>query len=130
MAQAKLVRVLRGSILDVAVDIRRDSPTYGRFVAAELSADNGLQLYVPVGFAHGFCTLEDETEVSYKVSEFYSPQHDAGIRWDDPEIAVRWPIAQAETTVSDKDAGLPRLDQFQGHFTYHGAPLAPLLIRG
>jgi dTDP-4-dehydrorhamnose 3,5-epimerase len=130
MAQAKLVRAVRGSILDIAVDIRRDSPSFGRFVAAELSADNGLQLFVPVGFAHGFCTLEDDTEVAYKVSEFYSPEHDAGIHWDDPEIAVPWPVDPGEITVSDKDAGQPTLAQFRGEFSYHGEPLTPLLIRG
>lgn len=130
MAQAKLVRAVRGSILDIAVDIRRDSPSFGRFVAAELSADNGLQLFVPVGFAHGFCTLEDDTEVAYKVSEFYSPEHDAGIHWDDPEIAVPWPVDPGEITVSDKDAVQPALAQFRGEFSYHGEPLAPLLIRG
>jgi dTDP-4-dehydrorhamnose 3,5-epimerase len=129
-AQAKLVRVVRGSIYDVAVDIRRNSPTYGRSVGIELSADNGWQLYVPVGFAHGFCTLEDDTEVAYKVSEFYSPQHDAGLRWDDPDIDVAWPVAAADVVVSDKDAAQPRLAEFTGDFSYHGEPLAPLLIKG
>jgi dTDP-4-dehydrorhamnose 3,5-epimerase len=129
-AQAKLVRVVRGSILDVAIDIRRGSPTYGRSVAAELSADNGWQLYVPVGFAHGFCTLEDDTEVAYKVSEFYSPQDDAGLRWDDPDISIAWPVAASDVVVSDKDAALPLLRQFTSNFSYDGEALAPLMIKG
>ncbi len=129
-AQAKLVRVLRGGIVDVAVDIRQGSPTYGNFVTAELSADNGYQLYVPAGFAHGFCTLEDETEVSYKVSELYSPTHDAGLRWDDPQIAVPWPLARDEAVVSEKDARQPSLDQYRSPFFYDGTPLATLIIPG
>jgi dTDP-4-dehydrorhamnose 3,5-epimerase len=129
MAQAKLVRVLRGSILDVAVDVRRGSPTYGQFVVAELSAHNGHQLFVPVGFAHGFCTLEDSTEVFYKVTEFYSPQHDGGLRWDDPSIEVPWPVRAADAVVSDKDAELPQLQDWQGVFVYSGTPLAPLTLR-
>lgn len=129
MAQAKLVRVLRGSILDVAVDIRRGSPTYGQFVVAELSAHNGHQLFVPVGFAHGFCTLEDSTEVFYKVTEFYSPQHDGGLRWDDPSIEVPWPVRAADAVVSDKDAELPQLQDWQSVFAYTGTSLAPLTLR-
>lgn len=130
MAQAKLVRVLRGAILDVAVDIRRGSPTYGQFVTAELSADNGRQLYVPVGFAHGFCTLEDNTEVSYKVSAFYSPQHDSGLRWNDPTIGIPWPIKSDSIIVSEKDAKQPLLDQWQSIFPYSGGPLGPLALEG
>lgn len=129
MAQAKLVRVIRGSVLDVAVDIRRGSPTYGKFVSAQLSADNGHQLYVPAGFAHGFCTLEDSTEVSYKVSEFYSPQHDAGLRWDDPQIAIPWPVEHRDAVVSGKDAEQPRLDEWQSVFSYTGVPLGPLTLQ-
>jgi dTDP-4-dehydrorhamnose 3,5-epimerase len=108
-AQAKLVRVLRGRILDVAVDIRHGSPSYGRHVAAELSAENGLMLYVPVGFAHGFATLEPDTEVAYKVSDTYAPDHDRGLAWDDPDLGIAWGVDPAAATLSDKDRRHPRL---------------------
>jgi dTDP-4-dehydrorhamnose 3,5-epimerase len=108
-AQAKLVRVARGRILDVAVDLRRSSPTYGRHFAVELSADNWAQMFVPVGFAHGFCTLTDDVEVLYKVSEFYSPAHDRGLAWDDPDLAIAWPVASPSAVLSDKDRRWPRL---------------------
>jgi dTDP-4-dehydrorhamnose 3,5-epimerase len=108
-AQAKLVRVLRGAILDVAVDLRRASPTYGRSVAVRLDAENGAQLYVPVGFAHGFCTLEPDTEVFYKVSAPYSAAHDRGLAWDDPALAVAWPVTAAQAVLSDKDRKQPTL---------------------
>ncbi|OQW59566.1 MAG: dTDP-4-dehydrorhamnose 3,5-epimerase [Proteobacteria bacterium SG_bin9] len=127
-SQAKLVRVTRGRILDVAVDIRRDSPTCGQFVSAELSEDNGLQLYIPAGFAHGFCTLEDATEVSYKVSDFYSPDHDRGVHWNDPRIAIPWPVTAADAIVSEKDAAQPLLDHLQSPFAYSGTPLAALSL--
>lgn len=125
-AQAKLVRVVRGRILDLAVDVRRGSPTYGQFVSAELSADNGHQLFVPAGFAHGFCTLDDDVEVVYKVSDFYAPDCERGLRWDDPAIGIPWPVAAAGASVSDKDAMLPLLADWTSPFEYDGVPLGPL----
>jgi dTDP-4-dehydrorhamnose 3,5-epimerase len=116
-AQAKLVRVLRGAIFDVAVDIRSGSPTFGRYVSATLTADEGNQMYVPVGFAHGFCTLEPETEVFYKVSNYYSPESEGGICWDDPGIGIAWPIRDA-VTLSEKDARLPALTDVVTGFQY------------
>lgn len=107
--QAKLVRVLRGRILDVAVDLRAHSPSFGRHVAVELSAENGLMLYVPVGFAHGFVTREPNTEVAYKVTAFYSPECDRGVAWDDPELGIPWEVDPAEAVLSDKDRRWPRL---------------------
>jgi len=115
-AQAKLVRVARGRILDVAVDLRRSSPTFGGHFAVELSADNWAQLFVPVGFAHGFCTLTEDVEVLYKVSEFYSPAHDRGLAWDDPELAIAWPFAPEKAVLSDKDRRWPRLRDLEETF--------------
>ncbi len=115
-AQAKLVRVLRGAILDVAVDIRRASPSYGQHVAVELSAENALQLYVPVGFAHGFCTLQPDTEVAYKVTDTYAPDCDRGIAWNDPDLALPWPFDAAAVQLSDKDRRAPRLRDLPAAF--------------
>ncbi|MBB5745308.1 dTDP-4-dehydrorhamnose 3,5-epimerase [Brevundimonas variabilis] len=108
-AQDKLVRCIRGRIWDVAVDIRRSSPTFRQWVGVELSADNRLQLLVPVGFAHAFLTLEPDTEVVYKVSAGYSAAHDAGIRWDDPDIDIDWPLPSSQPVLSAKDGVLPAL---------------------
>jgi dTDP-4-dehydrorhamnose 3,5-epimerase len=115
-AQDKLVRVLRGRILDVAVDLRRASPTYGKWVAEELSAQNRRQLLVPIGFAHGFCTLEPDTEVLYKVTDFYAPANDLGIAWDDPDLAVRWPVRKDEAVLSDKDTRQPAFKSLPAYF--------------
>jgi dTDP-4-dehydrorhamnose 3,5-epimerase len=115
-AQAKLVRAVRGRILDVAVDLRRSSPTFGRHFATELSADNWAQLFVPVGFAHGFCTLTEDVEVLYKVSELYSAAHDRGLAWDDPDLAIAWPVVAQSAVLSDKDRRWPRLRDLKETF--------------
>ena len=116
MAQVKLVRVVRGAILDVAVDLRRGSPTYGRHVTAVLSAENGAQILVPGTFAHGYCTLEPDTEVAYKVTAYYSPEHDRGIAWDDPALAIAWPVEPGEGQLSDKDRRQPAFADFPAVF--------------
>ncbi|WP_431857384.1 dTDP-4-dehydrorhamnose 3,5-epimerase [Azospirillum sp.] len=108
-AQDKLVRVVKGAILDVAVDIRRGSPTFGRHVSAVISAKDWNQILVPIGFAHGFCTLEPDTEVIYKVTNFYSAEHDRGLLWNDPELGIEWPVAADKAQLSDKDRKAPRL---------------------
>ncbi len=108
-AQDKLVRVLRGRILDVAVDLRRSSKTFGKHVAVELSFDNWRQLLVPIGFAHGFCTLEPNTEVFYKVTNFYSPQNDRGLAFDDPDLGIDWPVPASEIQANARDRSWPRL---------------------
>ena len=108
-AQAKLIRVTRGAVLDVAVDIRRGSGSYGRHVSVVLSGENGLQLYVPPGFAHGFQTLSEEAEVLYKVTDYYAPDAEAGLLWCDPALGIDWPVAPAGATVNARDAGFPSL---------------------
>lgn len=125
-AQAKLVRCVRGSIMDYAVDIRKGSPTFGQYVSAQLTADNGLQLFVPIGFAHAFVTLEPDVEVAYKVTDFYAADCEGGLVWDDPDIGIDWPLPATGAVTSDKDAVLPRLTTFDSPFEYDGAPLQPL----
>jgi len=123
-AQAKLVRCVRGSIIDYAVDLRKGSPTYGKVAFAELSAENGKQLFVPVGFGHAFVTLEPDTEVAYKVSDIYAADSDGGVVWDDPDLAIDWPLPPTGAVLSDKDRILPRLADFESPFAYDGAPMA------
>lgn len=116
-AQAKLVRALRGAIFDVAVDLRRGSPTYGKWCATTLTASRGEQLFIPRGFAHGFCTLEPEVEVAYKVDDVYAPDCDRGLVWNDPTLAIDWPFPPDEIVVSEKDAALPGFAGFSSPFT-------------
>jgi dTDP-4-dehydrorhamnose 3,5-epimerase len=117
-AQAKLVRVVRGAILDVAVDIRQGSPTFGYHAHAVLSADNWSQIFIPEGFAHGFCTLEPDSQVLYKVSDYHAPDHDLGLAWNDPALGIDWPVSEAEAVLSDKDRAQPRLAQLRIYFVY------------
>ena len=119
MAQAKLLRASRGAIFDVAVDIRRGSPTYAQWVGVELSAENYRQLFIPRGFAHGFITLTDNVEVQYKADNLYAPDCDGNIRWDDPAIGVAWPLTP--TVLSEKDAAAPLLaERSELNFVYEG----------
>jgi dTDP-4-dehydrorhamnose 3,5-epimerase len=117
-AQGKLVRCTRGAILDVAVDIRLGSPTFGHHVAVELSATNWQQLWVPSGFAHGYLTLESACEVMYKVTQYWHPNSERGIAWDDPSLAINWGIATQDLTIADKDKNNPRLAQIEPVFRY------------
>jgi dTDP-4-dehydrorhamnose 3,5-epimerase len=121
-AQGKLIRCPRGSILDVAVDIRRGSPSYGQHVAVILSAENWKQVYVPIGFAHGYCTLEPDTEVLYKVTAYYDPAAEGGLAWDDPDIGIAWPIAPGLAVLAAKDRMYPRLADFPDFFPFAQFP--------
>jgi dTDP-4-dehydrorhamnose 3,5-epimerase len=116
-AQGKLVRCLSGRLLDVAVDLRTGSPTYGRWLSLELSPELNNQLWVPVGFGHGFCTLEPNTIISYRVTSYYSADHDKGVAWDDPDIAVSWPDVAEADTLSAKDRRQPKLAELPEYFT-------------
>jgi dTDP-4-dehydrorhamnose 3,5-epimerase len=116
-AQAKLVRAIRGSIFDVAVDLRRNSPTFGRWAGASLTADSAEALFIPAEFAHGYCTLEPDTEVAYKCDNYYSAASEAGIRFSDPALAVDWPVAADAAIVSDKDRALPLLADLVSPFS-------------
>ena len=116
-AQAKLVRCGRGALFDVAVDIRRGSPTYGQWKAYELTAENGEQLSVPVGFAHGFVTLEPDSEIVYKCSDYYAPETEGAVLWNDPDIGIEWPT-DADPILSDKDAVAPLLSELESPFIF------------
>lgn len=120
-AQGKLVRVAQGRILDVAVDVRRGSPHYGRWVAEELSAENGAQLWVPRGFLHGFVTLEPDCHVLYKTDDHYAPDCDGAVRFDDPDLAIDWTIAPEAAVLSDKDAAAPAFRDFDTPFVHAAA---------
>ncbi len=115
-AQDKLVRVLRGSVLDVAVDIREGSPTYGQHVSVVLSAEAWNQVFVPVGFAHAYLTLEPDTEVFYKVSNYYAPDHDHGLMWNDPDLAIDWGVPPQEVVLSEKDKRQPSFRDLESPF--------------
>ncbi|MDQ3144940.1 MAG: dTDP-4-dehydrorhamnose 3,5-epimerase [Pseudomonadota bacterium] len=116
-AQGKLVRCLAGKVFDVAVDLRRDSPSYGRWIAVTLTPEANNQLWIPVGFGHGFCTLEPDSVISYRVTSYYSPENDKGVAWDDPDIAVEWPEVANPGTLSAKDRGQPSLAELPRHFS-------------
>src|SRR5437667_10562296 len=121
-AQAKLLRVSAGSIFDVAVDIRWGSPSFGRHVAVELSARQWNQIFIPEGFAHGYCALEPNTEVIYKVNRYYSAEHDRGLLWDDPSLGIAWPVDQRAALLSDKDRRHPLLAELPRYFDYLVCP--------
>lgn len=125
-AQAKLVRCIAGEIWDVAIDLRAGSQSYGRWVAATLTAQGGEQLFIPEGFGHGFLTLTDNAEVGYKASAYYSPESDAGLAWDDPDIEIDWPLYGIDPVLSDKDRALPRLSGFVSPFAYDNVPIVAL----
>ena len=115
-AQAKLIRVLKGRIFDVAVDLRRNSKTFGNWTGTTLSAEHGEQLFIPHGFAHGFCTLEPETKIAYKCDAYYAAEYESGIHFADPELAIDWPFGTGEATLSDRDRALPSFRDFVSPF--------------
>lgn len=117
-AQGKLVSCVAGALFDVSVDIRKGSPTFGRCVSAELTVENGEQLWVPAGFAHGFCTLLPDTIISYKVTDYYSPEHDCGLWWSDPAIGIDWPVTADSAVLSDKDRRQPGLAELPVSFVF------------
>ncbi|HMK80384.1 MAG TPA: dTDP-4-dehydrorhamnose 3,5-epimerase [Xanthobacteraceae bacterium] len=117
--QSKLVRVLTGSIFDVGVDLRVGSPTYGRWEGITISAEGGEQFLVPQGFAHGFCSLEPNTVVAYKVDAFYAPAADSGLIWSDPDLAIDWPVGPQQAMLSEKDQKLGRFRDFKSPFSYN-----------
>ncbi len=121
-AQAKLVRCGRGRLFDVAVDIRKGSPTYGQWVGAELSFENGAQLLVPAGFLHGFSTREPDTEICYKCTDYYAPECDGAVRFDCPDIGIDWGLGDIEAKLSGKDAAAPVLADFDSPFVWEGRP--------
>lgn len=116
-AQGKLVRCLAGRLVDVAVDLRHDSPTYGHHVAVTLSPEENNFLWIPVGFGHAFCTLEPDSVISYRVTNYYSPEHDRGLAWNDPDISVEWPPIADPSTLSRKDRALPSLKELPTYFS-------------
>jgi dTDP-4-dehydrorhamnose 3,5-epimerase len=116
LAQAKLVSVSRGAVLDVVVDLRKKSPTFGRYLSVYISEQQGNQLFIPVGFAHGFLTLEPDTLFFYKVTDYYSAAHDCGIRWNDKILDIDWGVDESEVTLSAKDGGLPEFDPSKDYF--------------
>ncbi|MEZ4373607.1 MAG: dTDP-4-dehydrorhamnose 3,5-epimerase [Polyangiaceae bacterium] len=120
-AQAKLVRVPRGAVVDVIVDIRTGSPTFGQHLVVPLSEENWLQLYVPVGFAHGYCTLLPDTEVQYKVSTYYHPESERGLVWNDPDLAIDWHLPAGGPLIAERDKAFPRLRDLGSYFEYPGA---------
>ena len=115
-AQSKLIRVVRGSVFDVAVDIHRSSPTFGKHVSVILSAQDWNQVFIPPGFAHGFCTLEPQTEVLYKVDDYYFPECERGILWNDPALGIHWPVSLQEAILSEKDRKFPQLAEMADLF--------------
>lgn len=120
--QDKLVRVSRGAVYDVAIDLRHGSPTFGKAASVELSAENWHQLWVPKGFAHGFCSLEPNTEVIYKVTDYYVPGSDKGLAWNDPALKIDWPISAQDAILSDKDRRYPPLAELPCYFSFEPEP--------